>query len=60
MFGYLVGAVTLSFLLLCLDAVGLLALSGFVEKVLQYVFVLGLVAGDLVFGWPFLRRLFGP
>ena len=59
MFGYLMGAVTLSFLLLCLDAVGLLPLPGFVEKVVQQVFVLGLIAGALVFGWPF-RRLFGP
>ena len=60
MFGYLVGAVPLSFLLLCLDAVGLQPLSGFVEKVLRYVFVLGLVAVPLAFGRPFLHRIFGP
>ena len=55
----LLSAVALSFLLLCLDAVGFLPLPGFIEKLVQYVFGLGLVVGAVLFGWPFLQRLFG-
>ena len=58
MLQYLSGAVVLSFLLLCLDAVGVLPLPGFVEKVSAWVFGLSLVAGTAMFGRPFLQRLF--
>ena len=56
---FLIGAIALSFLLLCLDAVGFLPLAGFVEMGLKWVFGLSLVVGTLIFGEPFLRRVFG-
>ena len=56
---FLLSAVGLSFLLLCLDAVGILPLPGFVETALQWAFALSLIAGAAIFGFPFLQRVFG-
>ena len=56
--GYFLGAVALSFFLLCLDAVGIVSLPGFVETVLKWVFGLSLVVGAVIFGGPFLQRIF--
>ena len=59
MYGYLLGAIALSFFLLLLDAGGLFPLPGFMEAALKLVFGLSLVAGTLIFGGAFLRRVFG-
>ena len=59
MFQILVGAFLVPFLLLCLDAVGILPLPGVVEKACYFVAGCGLVAGVAIFGPRFWAFLFG-
>ena len=55
----LVSAVTLSFILLCLVVVALPDPPAIVEGALTWIVGVGILAGALVFGPRFLRRLFG-
>ena len=56
---YLLGAVALSFFLLGVDAVGIVAIPGPFETVLRWVFGLSLFLGAGIYGPSFIRRLFG-
>ena len=56
---YLVGTAVLTFLLLCLDAIGIVPLPGILETVVQWTFGLSLVVGAMIFGPRFLAHLFG-
>ena len=56
---FLLNAVALSFLLLCLAAVGGLPLPSFIETGLKWAFGLSLLAGAAILGPPFLQRVFG-
>lgn len=57
--GYLVSAVALSFLLLCLNALGIVPLPETIETVVKWTFGLSLVVGAAMFGPQFLVRIFG-
>ena len=59
MFNLLLGAVTLPFLLLLLDGLGLVSLPGFIVTVLAWTFGGGLAIGAVIFGPKFLEHLFG-
>ena len=56
---YLLGAVALSFFLLCVDAVGIVRMPGFLETALKWVFAVSLLLGTGIYGPPFIQRLFG-
>ena len=56
---YLLGAVALSFFLLGVDAVGIVAIPDLFETVLKWVLALSLFLGAGIYGQPFIRRLFG-
>ena len=59
MFQILAGAFVVGFLLLGLDAVGILAIPAFIEKVLYGVAGGSILAGALIFGPRFMTYLFG-
>ena len=59
MFQILVGAFLAGFLLLGLDAVGVLPIPALVEKMLYGIAGGSILAGTLIFGPRFLAYLFG-